>query len=246
MHWHYLDPHTNIFKKFSETCSCYTILTDISSSGNISFDAINNFFKHCKSQYNGKTISYFDFAEICLYLRNHISHVFVGKGGVSLSEIKDIENIIRELFKLKPIQDQDVVNNFESTTRMVITNTAATRLTAWTADLKKKYIHKYKMQESAGSSDTQPMGPRPTFNGIELEVSRSLSKTFSLNSYSPVHLQLPEGLRLRVGSRGYQVRSLKPLGACFGNSEDNICSLAVEGIYFTIHYLIILTLSIII
>ena len=65
-------------------------------------------------------ISFRDFVSLLVYVRNHIINVGEGNNGFTEEEIGGIENVIRVLFQLTPIEDQTIIARFEDTTGIVI------------------------------------------------------------------------------------------------------------------------------
>ena len=193
---------------------------------------------------NANRISFKDFVSLLVYLRNHIIHVGEGNNGFSRLEIISIEKVITVLFQLTPIEDQTIKTRFEDTTGIVITQimpdivpyekllaSAKSRLQAWTSNLEtSEKIERFKR---AINKEYNNWDSVEHFSGIKIKIKRITSVFYGLHPYSDVYMKIPQGLTLRVGSRGIgvvNIASLLPIGSNFGIDEDTICSLAVEGI----------------
>ena len=266
-HWHYRFPNTNKFDRFSHQ----TIDDIIQAIKNIigcdlkdklvtdltKFNAICEFSNRKLNDDNMLShinrISDNDFASILVQVRNHIIHVGEGQKGFGMNEIKNIENIIRVFFQLRPIANKDISDQFEARVKMSVVsfteeekelynkflakNTAKKRLVNWIEDLNDSCIQNFRQ-----ASDGQPItdGDNRTtvdFDGVKFKILRTNSTIYTdLPKYGKaandeVFMSIPREVRLRIGSRGVGAYDLKPLGYCFGTDarQHTTLSLAVEG-----------------
>ena len=189
-------------------------------------------------------ISNEDFVSILVHVRSHIILVGERQEGLSEEEISDIANVIKVLFDLNPISDQSIIARFKEKSSMVVDedeayrgsqilykSTAEGRLYGWIGEM-----YSSSKQKGAeyfnGDREFFQFGKSESYTGIVIGISRVRSKTYGLPKYYSVRLGIPEGHRVRVGSRGIG-DDILPDGSYFGNSEKSVHSLAIEGISTT-------------
>ena len=266
-YWHYRYPNTNRFHRFGvetiddinqaikDIIGCD--LNDKKVTGDLAkFDAICEFSNRKWNNDNMlshiNTISDNDFASILVQVRNHIIHVGEGQKGFAINEIKNIENIIRVFFRLRPLDNKDISDQFETRVTMSVINfsakdldryneflaknTAKTRLVNWIEDLNDSCIQNFR-QASDGKPISEDNKTTVDFDGVKFKILRTNSTIYTdLPKYGKVaneevFMSIPREVRLRIGSRGVRAYDLKPLGYCFGTDarQHTTLSLAVEG-----------------
>ena len=230
------------------------------------FEALKVFAQQHKKEgtafSNISLISHESFTSSLLYIRNHIHHVGQGKKKFTKDEIGDIEDIISVFFELNPIGDTfnpigdiSISDNFhykvttslkeyspgevellKTLKKSLENNTAQGRLVDWIADLKNKYSHTAKSHDSGSGGSHIILKSKPKFNGIKINIKRNSSASYSLTRYNDITVKIPNGIVVNVGSRGFTLGELQPVGYRF--DENNVYSLAVEGIDHNIYFIL--------